>query len=79
VYVFSLSVIWYFHISVATTAGTGSETTGTAVFDFLELKAKTGKKMFFTYQKLSNTYWKQLSFLYFIFLFICLNIFVILV
>ena len=27
---------------MATTAGTGSETTGTAVFDFVSLKAKTG-------------------------------------
>ncbi|XP_059171076.1 hydroxyacid-oxoacid transhydrogenase, mitochondrial-like isoform X1 [Physella acuta] len=29
-------------IAIATTAGTGSETTGTAVFDFKEMKAKTG-------------------------------------
>ncbi|XP_041362187.1 hydroxyacid-oxoacid transhydrogenase, mitochondrial-like [Gigantopelta aegis] len=29
-------------IAVTTTAGTGSETTGTAVFDFLEMRAKTG-------------------------------------
>ncbi len=29
-------------LAIPTTSGTGSETTGTAIFDFLEMKAKTG-------------------------------------
>lgn len=36
-------MLYPYNLTVPTTSGTGSETTGIAIFDYEEMKAKTGK------------------------------------